>query len=123
MHFVRRVGTVLTKWMNINLQSLVFAIHSGYSLTGTLLLACVQLSDWENLSKKIQEHMAANSDNFDFDSDESSTSIVSTDSPSSSSPEEEEDGAHEEETKKDKCMAFALPQYVILLLVVSQAVE
>ena len=37
-----------------------------------LLLACVQLSDWESLSKKIQKQMAANPHDFESDSDESS---------------------------------------------------
>ena len=92
-------GAVLTKWMNINLQSLVFAMHMGYTLTGTLLFACVQLSDWEMLSKKVQEQMAANPDDFDSDSDESSTSLSNPGSPEEDNKEEEE---AEEENKKDK---------------------
>jgi hypothetical protein len=91
--------TVLTKWKKINLQGLVFAMHAGYTLTGMLLLACIQLSDWESLSKKIQEQMAANPDNFDSDSDESSTSSSCSNSPEEDSPDQEEE---EEEEKKDK---------------------
>jgi hypothetical protein len=78
--------------MNINLQGMVFAMHAAYTLTGMLLLACVQLSDWESLSKKIQEQMAANPDDFDSDSDESSN-------PKVDSPDQEEE---EEEDKKNK---------------------
>jgi hypothetical protein len=78
--------------MNINLQGMVFAMHAAYTLTGMLLLACVQLSDWESLSKKIQEQMAANPDDFDSDSDESSN-------PEVDSPDQEEE---EEEDKKNK---------------------
>jgi hypothetical protein len=87
--------------MNINLQGLVFAMHAGYTLTGMLLLACVQLSDWESLSKKIQEQMAANPDNFDSDSDESSTLSSSSCShnPEVDSPDQEKE---EKEDKKNK---------------------
>ena len=81
--------------MNINLQGMVFAMHAAYTLTGMLLLACVQLSDWESLSKKIQEQMAANPDDFDSDSDESRTSP----NPKVDSPDQEEE---EEEDKKNK---------------------
>jgi hypothetical protein len=81
--------------MNINLQGMVFAMHAAYTLTGMLLLACVQLSDWESLSKKIQEQMAANPDDFDSDSDESRTSS----NPKVDSPDQEEE---EEEDKKNK---------------------
>ena len=89
---------MLTKWKNINLQGLVFAMHVGYTLSGILLLACVQLSDWESLSKNIQEQMAANPHDFDSDSDESSTSSCSH-KPFEDSPDQEEE---EEEDKKDK---------------------
>jgi hypothetical protein len=91
---------VLTKWKNINLQGLVFAMHVGYTLTGMLLLTCVQLSDWESLSKNIQEQMAANPDDFDSDSDESSTSSSCSHNPYEDSPNQEEE--EEEEDKKDK---------------------
>ena len=74
-------------------------MHVGYTLTGMLLLACVQLSDWESLSKKIQEQMAANPDDFDSDSDESSTSSSCSHKPYEDSPDQEEE---EEEDKKDK---------------------
>ena len=73
-------------------------MHAGYTLTGMLLLACVQLSDWESLSKKIQEQMAANPDDFDSDSDESSTSSSCSNIPEEDNPQQEE----EDENKKDK---------------------
>jgi hypothetical protein len=74
----------------------MFAMHSGYTLTGTLLCACLQLSDWEALSEKVQGQMRANPDDFDSDSDESSTA-----SSSSSNPEVEEDD-EEDENKKNR---------------------
>ena len=86
----RKVLTVLLKF---NLQSLVFAMHVGYILTGMLLCAVVQLSNWEALSLKIREQMK---DDFDDDSDESSTS-----SSTSSSPELV-NGHEKKENKKDR---------------------
>ena len=85
--------------MNINLQGMVFAMHAAYTLTGMLLLACVQLSDWESLSKKIQVQMAANPDDFDSDSDESSTSSSCSHKPEGDSPDQEEE---EKEDKTNK---------------------
>ncbi|KAL3822506.1 hypothetical protein ACHAXA_001971 [Cyclostephanos tholiformis] len=87
------VAGVLTVWMRINLQSLVFAMHLGYILAGMLLCTCVQLSNWEALSIKIQEQMK---DDHDHDSDESSTSS------STSSRPKVEHNAEEEENKKDR---------------------
>lgn len=96
MFIDHRLETVLTKWMNIDLRGLVFAMNVGYTLTGMLLLACVQLSDWESLSKKIQKQMAANPHDFDSDSDESSSSC--SNSSKVDNPQQEE----EDEDKKDK---------------------
>jgi hypothetical protein len=94
LFFVRDIDSkVLTVWMRINLQSLVFAMHLGYILTGMLLCACVQMSNWEVLSQKIQEQMK---DDSDDDSDESSTSS------STSSRSEVHDAKEEEENKKDR---------------------
>lgn len=88
--------------MNINLQSLVFAMHVGYTLTGMLLFATVQLSDWDTLSKKVQEQMAANPDDFDSDSSDESSSTSSSSSGSPEEVEEEEEEDAEDENKKDR---------------------
>ena len=68
-------------------------MHVGYILTGMLLCAVVQLSNWEALSLKIREQMK---DDLDDDSDESSTS-----SSTSSSLEVVLD-PEKEEKKKDR---------------------
>jgi hypothetical protein len=64
LFFVRDIDSkVLMVWMRINLQSLVFAMHLGYILTGMLLCACMQMSNWEVLLQKIQEQMKDDSVN------------------------------------------------------------
>ena len=90
--------------MNINLQSLVIAMHVGYTLTGMLLFVTVQLSDWEMLSKKVQEQMVVNPDDFNSDSsnESSSTSLSSSGSPEEVEEEEEEEA--EEENMNDRYM-------------------
>ena len=52
------LGAVLSIGMNINLQGLVFAVVTGYSLTAMVLFALILMSDWEARSKKIQEQVS-----------------------------------------------------------------
>jgi Na+-driven multidrug efflux pump len=70
------IGVVLTIWMRIDLQGLAFAVVTGYSVTAMLLSACIAMSDWEMLSKKIQEQVAVDdlSDSSDDDSSSGSHS-------------------------------------------------
>ncbi|KAL3785641.1 hypothetical protein ACHAW5_007642 [Stephanodiscus triporus] len=69
------IGVVVTIWMRIDLQGLAFAVVTGYSVTAMLLSACIAMSDWEMLSKKIQEQVSADdlSDSSDDDSSYSSS--------------------------------------------------
>jgi MATE family multidrug resistance protein len=53
------LGAVLSIGMNINLQGLVFAVVTGCSLIAMVLFALILMSDWEALSKKIQEQVSA----------------------------------------------------------------
>jgi MATE family multidrug resistance protein len=53
------LGAVLSIGMNINLQGLVFAVVTGCSLIAMVLFALILMSDWETLSKKIQEQVSA----------------------------------------------------------------
>jgi MATE family multidrug resistance protein len=70
------IGLVVTIWMRIDLQGLTFAVVMGYSVTAMLLSALIVLSDWEMLSKKIQEQVAVDdlSDSSDDDSSSGSHS-------------------------------------------------
>ncbi len=90
--------------MHINLQSLVIAMHVGYTLTGMLLFATVQLSDWEMLSKKVQEQMVVNPDDFNSDSSNESRSTLLSSSGSPEEVEEEEEEEAEEENMNDRYM-------------------
>ncbi|KAL3812062.1 hypothetical protein ACHAXA_010034 [Cyclostephanos tholiformis] len=69
------IGAVVTIWMRIDLQGLAFAVVTGYTVTATLLSACIVMSDWEMLSKTIQEQVTADdlSDSSDDDSSYFST--------------------------------------------------
>ena len=53
------LGAVLSIGMNINLQGLVFAVVTGCSLIAMVLFTLILMSDWEALSKKIQEQVSA----------------------------------------------------------------
>jgi MATE family multidrug resistance protein len=57
--FTIPIGAVLSIGMNINLQGLVFAVVIGCTLTAMVLFALILMSDWEALSKKIQEQVSA----------------------------------------------------------------
>jgi len=56
------VGALMTIYLRIDLQGLVFAVVVGYSATAMLLTFVLLMSDWEKLSKKIQTKMAADDD-------------------------------------------------------------
>ena len=53
------LAAVLSIGMNINLQGLTFAVVTGCSLIAMVLFALILMSDWEALSKKIQEQVSA----------------------------------------------------------------
>ncbi|KAL3826856.1 hypothetical protein ACHAXA_005698 [Cyclostephanos tholiformis] len=67
------IGAVVTIWMRIDLQGLAFAVVTGYTVTAMMLSACISISDWEMLSKTIQEQVSAD-DLSDSSGDENSTS-------------------------------------------------
>jgi MATE family multidrug resistance protein len=53
------IGAVLSIGVNLNLQGLVFAVVTGCSLVAMVLFVSIRVSDWEALSKKIQEQVSA----------------------------------------------------------------
>jgi len=53
------LGAVFTIYMRINLQGLTFAVVLGYSILGTILSTVLIMSDWEALSREIQDKVAA----------------------------------------------------------------
>lgn len=81
------IGAVLSIGMNINLQGLAFAVVTGYSVTAMILFALILMSDWEMLSEKVQEQVAAGDLSLsDSSGDESSCSSVDSDSERISKP-------------------------------------
>ncbi|KAL7533831.1 hypothetical protein ACHAWF_004665, partial [Thalassiosira exigua] len=75
------LGAMLTIWLRIDLQGLTFAVVVGYTFTAMLLSMFLLMSDWEGLSKEIQERMAV--EESDDDEDDSSSSSSSSSSISS----------------------------------------
>ncbi|KAL7433750.1 hypothetical protein ACHAXH_002645 [Discostella pseudostelligera] len=63
------LSAVITIHMRIDLQGLTFAVVVGYTVTAMVMITCILISDWETLSLKIQDHMAADDDS-DSDSDD-----------------------------------------------------
>ena len=53
------LGAIMTIGLNIDPQGLVFAVFMGYTITAMILFALILMSDWEKLSKKIQEQVLA----------------------------------------------------------------
>lgn len=53
------LGAIFTVWLNIDLQGLTFAVVLGYTVTAMLLSTLLLVSDWEKISKKIQDKMGA----------------------------------------------------------------
>lgn len=51
------LGATLT-WMRVDLQGLVFYVVMGYTDTAMLLSTLLLMSDWDRLSKEIQDRMA-----------------------------------------------------------------
>jgi MATE family multidrug resistance protein len=70
------IGAVVTIWMRIDLQGLAFAVVTGYIVTAMVLSACINISDWEMLSKRIQERVSADDD--EDSSTSSSGSMIET---------------------------------------------
>eukprot|EP00579_Thalassiosira_antarctica_P001896 CAMPEP_0201871326 /NCGR_PEP_ID=MMETSP0902-20130614/4272_1 /ASSEMBLY_ACC=CAM_ASM_000551 /TAXON_ID=420261 /ORGANISM="Thalassiosira antarctica, Strain CCMP982" /LENGTH=750 /DNA_ID=CAMNT_0048397275 /DNA_START=148 /DNA_END=2400 /DNA_ORIENTATION=+ len=70
------IGAIVTLRLRIDLQGLTFSVVIGYTITAMLLSTCLMMSDWESLSKEIQEKMAAEEDS-DSDDDSSSSSSSS----------------------------------------------
>eukprot|EP00584_Thalassiosira_punctigera_P026176 CAMPEP_0172579994 /NCGR_PEP_ID=MMETSP1067-20121228/139532_1 /TAXON_ID=265564 ORGANISM="Thalassiosira punctigera, Strain Tpunct2005C2" /NCGR_SAMPLE_ID=MMETSP1067 /ASSEMBLY_ACC=CAM_ASM_000444 /LENGTH=117 /DNA_ID=CAMNT_0013372725 /DNA_START=143 /DNA_END=496 /DNA_ORIENTATION=+ len=71
------VGAYLTIGLRIDLQGLTFAVVIGYTATGMILSTVLLMSDWESLSKEIQEIMAADKDT-DADDGSNETGSIST---------------------------------------------
>lgn len=63
------LAAVLTIRMRIDLQGLTFAVVVGYTMTAMVMITCILISDWESLSKRIQDQMAADGEDPDSDSD------------------------------------------------------
>ena len=70
------IGAVVTSWMRIDLQGLTFAVVVGYTVTATLLSACIHMSDWEMLSSKIREQMSSDDLSDSSDNDHPSSPTV-----------------------------------------------
>ena len=66
------IGAVMVS-MRIDLQGLAFALSTGYTATAMILSACVLMSDWENLSKKIREQVDTAGLSVSSDDDNSSS--------------------------------------------------
>ena len=66
------IGAVMVS-MRIDLQGLAFALSTGYTATAMILSACVLMSDWENLSKKIREQVDTDGLSVSSDDDNSSS--------------------------------------------------
>jgi MATE family multidrug resistance protein len=95
------IGAVVTIWLRIDLQGLAFAVVTGYTVTATLLSACIIMSDWEMLSKTIQDQVCAD-DLSDSSDDDSSTS-------SSSSHEEKVRNSQTPEVFRQNNVSLELP--------------
>jgi Na+-driven multidrug efflux pump len=54
------VGAILTIWIRIDLQGLIFAVVVGYTITAMLLSLVVLTSDWKTLSDEIEEEVGDN---------------------------------------------------------------
>jgi Na+-driven multidrug efflux pump len=81
--------------LNIDLQGLTAAVVIGYSTTGTLLSYVLLRSDWERLSKIVQELNALTGECYSDSDDDSSSS-------SSSSSDDDSDDDSDTETSKNK---------------------
>ena len=66
------LGCIFTVKMRLNLEGVTFAVVIGYTVTGFILSLLILWSDWEMLSKRIQEQVSADdlSDSTDVDSTE-----------------------------------------------------
>jgi hypothetical protein len=83
----------MTIGLNIDPQGLVFAVFMGYTITAMILFALILMSDWEKLSKKIQEQVVASGEISLSDSsgDEMSCSSDSSESEQISIPPNQAD--------------------------------
>ncbi|KAL7544226.1 hypothetical protein ACHAWF_007606 [Thalassiosira exigua] len=68
------LAAMMTVWLRIDLQGLTFAVVAGYITTATLLMTFLLMSDWECLSRKIQDRMAAEEAVAEDDDDTPSSS-------------------------------------------------
>jgi hypothetical protein len=66
------LGCIFTVKMRLDLEGVTFAVVIGYTVTGFILSLLILWSDWEMLSKRIQEQVSADdlSDSTDVDSTE-----------------------------------------------------
>lgn len=66
------LGCIFTVKMRLNLEGVTFAVVIGYTATGFILSLLILFSDWDMLSKRIQEQVSADdlSDSTDVDSTE-----------------------------------------------------
>ena len=72
------IGAIVTIGLRIDLQGLAFAVVTGYTITATVLFACIIISDWEMLSKAIQDQVCAGDLSDDSSDDDGSTSSSSS---------------------------------------------
>jgi Na+-driven multidrug efflux pump len=85
------IGAIVTIGLRIDLQGLAFAVVTGYTITATVLFACIIISDWEMLSKAIQDQVCAGDLSDDSSDDDGSTSSSSSKEGEDPNPQTPED--------------------------------
>ena len=74
------LGAMFTVWLRFDLQGLTFAVVVGYTVTAMLLSTVLLLSDWETLSRNIQEeHGDASSSSSSSSSSSDSEELIPKD--------------------------------------------
>ena len=55
------IGVIVSVWLRIDLQGLAFAVVTGDTVTATVLSTFLLMSNWEKISRKVQERVEPSS--------------------------------------------------------------